>query len=66
MSIYAGVNGKKYIKDIYVGVNGEKRRVLKAYVGVGGTPKLVYEAAFEFPFSNESTTRPMLVFNDKR
>lgn len=63
MAIYASLNGKTYINDIYIGVDGEKRRVLKAYVGVGGTPKLVYEAAFEFPFSNESTTRPMLIFN---
>lgn len=45
MSITIGKDGKKTVKEIYVGVGGQVRKVTKGYVGVGGVPKLFYSSA---------------------
>lgn len=43
--VYVGVDGqKKKVKKIYVGVDGQRRKVKKGYVGVDGKPHLFYSA----------------------
>lgn len=44
MGAFVGNNGKKEVKEIYVGVGSQLRKVKEGYIGVNGTPRLFYKA----------------------
>jgi len=49
-NVYIGVNGQaRKVKKMYVGVNGAAREVKKAYTGVGGLARLFYPAVAAIP-----------------
>lgn len=41
--ILFGSNGLKEVKEIYIGVNGEVKKVTEGYIGIGNIPKLFYK-----------------------